>query len=227
MADFKNTDAMKDLTGFFKPGQRTAIYNACQSERDKLLIRLLWKSGRRIGEILALKVEDIDFENGNILWHIEKKCKKLRAEDGQFITWFDKKGKKHYKTQRIDLKRLKPQDKRTLKELEIYVNKNWLLPKDYVFEGAKENTPITRQRAFQIVRDAAEDAGLGYIGIKKPHPHHFRHSFAVDIAKRLKSPGDLRKLQMAMEHTNLDMTQNYLQFGQTELRELMENDDDS
>lgn len=36
---------------------------------------------------------------------------------------------------------------------------------------------ITRQRAFQIIRDRAKEAGI----IKKVHPHSFRHSYAVNL----------------------------------------------
>jgi len=45
---------MQDLQGFFRPGQRKALYNSVESLRDKLLIRLLWKSGRRVSGRLSI-----------------------------------------------------------------------------------------------------------------------------------------------------------------------------
>jgi len=40
--------------------QVKALLDACSNERDRLLIRLLYESAARIGEILALWVEDVD-----------------------------------------------------------------------------------------------------------------------------------------------------------------------
>lgn len=200
MAEDKQSQVMKDLQGFFRQGQREAIYNSCKTDRDKLLVRLLWKTGRRITEVLLLKASEVDFENANILWHIEKKKK-------EHLKW-------------------KPIDKNTLLELKQYIQKENIQPEEYIFQSSyKEDKPITRQRAFQIIRIAAEDSGVFFVGIKKPHPHHFRHSFAVDKAKILKSPADIRKLQMIMEHSNLNMTEQYLQFSDQDLRTLIDEED--
>lgn len=197
MAKDYQYEIMKDLQGFFLPGQREAIYNSCVNPRDKMLIRLLWKTGRRITEILMLKVKEIDFENANILWHIIKKKKKT-------LKW-------------------KPVDKRTLVMLFRYINWAKLSPEDYVFKSSHNpDKAISRQWAFQIVQNAAKRAGIHYVGSKKPHPHHFRHTFAIEMAKKLKNPADVRKLQLIMEHANMGMTEQYLQFGDEDLRELIE-----
>lgn len=192
---------MKDLQGYFKKGERRAIYNTCETLRDKVLVRLLWKTGRRIGEILQLKVADINFEDRNILWNIEKKKKK-------------------------DFKRLKPIDDFTLRLLRYYIKEEQLRPFDCVLYGMNPQTPISRQRAFQIVRRTCQKAGIYNVGNKKPHPHHFRHSFAIDIVKRARNASDIRKLQMLLEHTSLSTTENYLQFASEDLRELIEEDAD-
>jgi len=198
-------EIMRDLQGFFKPGERKLIYNSCQSLRDKVLIRILWKSGRRISEILKVKVRDINFENKGIVWHIDKKTKKI---DG--------------KKTKYDLVRWKPIDEFTIKLILFYIKRMELQKDDYLFQSPfKNKNHITRQRAYQIIRKACEKAGIYYIGNKKPHPHHFRHTFAIDMAKKLKSPADLRKLQMFMEHSNLGITEQYLQFNDLELRELL------
>ena len=193
---YQNAAIMSDLQGFFRAGQREAIYNSCVLPRDKLLIRLLWKTGRRIGEILKLKVEEIDLANQNILWHIEKKKR--------------------------DFQKWKPVDPITIRLLKEFIEQAQLLPEDYIFSNPYTYSPLTRQRAFQIVRKAAEKAGVFKVGVKKPHPHHFRHSFAIDKAKKLSSPADMRKLQQYMEHTNMGMTEQYLQFGDEDQRSLVE-----
>jgi len=206
-------DAMKDIQGFFRDGERELIYNRCVSQRDKVLIRLLWKTGRRIGEILAVKVNEIDFENYNILWHIEKKKQKVGTNPETNRPIFKKR----------DLVVWKPIDKKTIDLIIDYITEESLMPESHLFSSPfMPERPITRQRAFQIVRELCKKAGIIWVGTKHPHPHHFRHSFAAEISKKLKSPSDIRKLQMIMEHSNVSTTENYLQFGNEELRELIE-----
>lgn len=212
MVESNQYEIMRDLSGYFKPGQRKAIYNSCESWRDKALIRLLWISGRRISEILMVKIPDIDWERSSILWHIEKKSQK-------------KNGVRFKK----DLRKWKPIDKFTKDVLEYYIQEYGLNIEGYLFPSMfSYGKPITRQRAFQIVRRVCEKAGVNLVGEKQPHPHHFRHSRAIDLAKGFKSPADLRKLQMVLEHANLGITEQYLQFSDSELREFsdtIDNDD--
>ena len=217
-------EIMRDLSGYFKPGQRKALYNAADSLRDKVLIRLLWVSTRRIGEILTLKVSDINFEDGLILWHIEKKTAFLKDLEGKRIIKEDGKPEKVKK----DLTKLKPCDDFTLRLLQYYIQQYNFVNTDYLFPSSfKENLkPITRQRAFQIVRRLGKKAGVEIVGEKKIHPHHFRHTRAIDFAKRMKTPADLRKLQMVLEHESIGMTEQYLQFGDVELQEMMEEVED-
>jgi integrase len=186
-------EVMRDLQGYFKSGERKSLYNSCDSLRDKVLIRLLWKTGRRVGEILMLKVGDINFEDRHILWTIEKK-KKLT-------------------------KRIKPIDEFTLKLLKFYIGQNDLKPFDLVI-------PISRQRVFQIVRRLGSKSDVNYVGNKRIHPHHFRHTFAIDMVKRSSSAADIRKVQQLLEHSNLNTTESYLQFGSEDLREMIEQEDD-
>ena len=194
-------DVMTDLRGFMTVEERKKMYNACDMWRDKVLIRLLWKSGRRITEILSLRVEDIDFENKKILWNILKKKKPL--------------------------KRWKEIDDYTIELLYNYTIKTGQYGRSCLLfqtvEGDKEK-PISRQRAFQIVRRIGKKVGITHVGEKKLHPHHFRHSFAVDLARRLKTPADVRKLQKVMEHSSLAITEQYLQFGDEGVRDLLDDD---
>lgn len=198
MDNNNNIEVMKDVEGFFRTNERTYIYNACDSYRDRVLIRLLWKSGRRITEILQVKVKDIDFEKGNVLFIILKKKK-------AFKKW-------------------KPLDKFTLTLLEKYIGLANLKPDHYLLHGGNPNKYISRQRAFQIVRRLCKKVGILSVGNKKPHPHHFRHSYCIDLAKRSKSPADIRNVQKFMEHSSLGITEKYLQFDDSDLRKLIEED---
>ncbi len=196
MKQHSHIEVMKDLSGYFKPGEREKIYNNCESWRDRVLIRLLWKSGRRITEILQIKVKDINFQDRNILWVIIKK-------------------KKHFK-------KWKPMDSFTLDLLQAYIQESGLQADHYLLHAGYPQRHITRQRAFQIVRRLCKKVGILKVGDKPPHPHHFRHSFAIDAAKRSKSAADIRKVQLLLEHSTLAMTEQYLQFGDEDLRTLIE-----
>jgi len=191
-----NQAVMKDLAGYLTQEQIRKIYHACSLLRDQTLIRVLWKSGRRISEVLQLQVRDISFEEKRILWNILKKGRPYRV-------W-------------------KPIDTKTLELLAYYVTKAELSDREHLFHTGYPEKPMTRQRAFQIVRKACKVAGIDTVGDSKPHPHHFRHSFAIDMAKKLKSPADVSKLQKYMEHSNLGATQVYLQFNDSEMGELLE-----
>jgi len=198
MKQESNIEVMKDLTGFFGPEDRKNIYNSCDTWRDRVLIRLLWKSGRRISEILQVKVKDVDLNNGNVLFIILKKKK-------PFKKW-------------------KPLDKFTLTLLQKYIELSGLKSEHYLLHGGQPNKYISRQRAFQIVRRLCKKAGIEKVGNTKPHPHHFRHSYAIDLARRSKSPADIRQVQKFMEHSTLGITEKYLQFGDSDLRNLIEED---
>lgn len=189
-------EVMRDLRGFLTDEQRSLILGACSNDRDRLLITLLWKSGRRISEILMLKRDHIDENEATIFYPILKK-KRFRVVP-------------------------KPVDKKTYILILKFIMNEKIKKGEYVFKGRWTNTHLSRQRAFQIVRKLCDEVGIKFVGEKKPHPHHFRHSRAIDLSKRIKSGADLRKLQMFMEHSNLAMTEKYLQFADEDLRSLIE-----
>lgn len=53
----------------FNEGEIAALVAACGSERDRLILLMLASTGLRISELLALRVEDIDWQRGMVLIH--------------------------------------------------------------------------------------------------------------------------------------------------------------
>lgn len=49
------------------------------------------------------------------------------------------------------------------------------------------------------------------------HPHMFRHSYAIHLVR---SGMDLRRVQLLLGHSNLNVTQIYLQFKDDDIREV-------
>ncbi|MBA7607864.1 Tyrosine recombinase XerD [subsurface metagenome] len=79
-------------------------------------------------------------------------------------------------------------------------------------QGIGTNTrffPITRQRAWQIIKLAAQRAGID----KRTYPHLFRHSYAIEF---LKQTGHPQALMTLLGHSSPAMTLRYLRLLQVE-----------
>jgi integrase len=194
---------MKDLKGYFTLEDIYNIGEQIELLRDQVLFRLLILTGRRVGEVLNLKVKDLMYKDGKpmILWSIEKK--KLNKE---YLV-------------------LKPIDEETIDLTKQYIELEELDKEDWLFPSPKNHKKhLTRYRVFQLTREYCKMAGIERVGEKKPHPHHFRHSFAIRFTRMSKNPADIRKLQMMLEHSSLGVTEQYLQFTQEDTRDLLERD---
>ncbi|MBU1067402.1 site-specific integrase [Patescibacteria group bacterium] len=193
--------AMKDLRGYFSAAQVEAMIAGCDNLRDRLLIRLLWRTGMRISElvrpgndrspVLGLRVTDILWQdNALIIRHAKRKGNPPR---------------------RIDI------DQGTLGMIREYLGKR----------GGNSEFVINlgRQMAYLVVRQAAERIGITEVGDplvsqrRHPHPHHLRHSLAVHSVRVTKGNyGDLIRLQSQLGHASLSTTASYVQFSDEEQR---------
>ena len=108
------------------------LENAATCLRDRLLIRLLARLGCRISEALALKVEDIDFEQGTVtIQHLKSRikvsCPKCGARLGQSHTFCPGCGVKVEKavTKEQERRRVRtlPLDAATLGMLKKYIRR--------------------------------------------------------------------------------------------------------
>ena len=133
--------------------------------RDRLLIRLLFHLGCRVSEALALKVEDVDFARGTVTIQRLKSrfrlsCTRCGARLGRSHTFCPECGEKVEEAlvQQQERRRLRtlPIDEDTLKRLAEYIRRGGLVCQ----EGQMLIFGINRHRAWQIVRDCAEAAGL-------------------------------------------------------------------
>lgn len=196
MADFASV-TMKDPRGYLKVEQVEKLLDTVQNLRDRLILQIMYRCGRRVSEVLLLTKDDILWDDRKIIFTILKRKRPI--------------------------KELKPVDSGTMKLLDLYVNGNITLRG--IRKGMSENRlfPVTRQYVFKMIRKVGEDAGITMVGLKKLHPHHLRHSFAVhQVRGNIKTAGDLRKLQMYMGHANISTTAHYLQFSPEELRDVVD-----
>jgi len=60
---FQLLDNMKDLRNYLKPDEVERMLDKADKFRDYLIIRLLWKTGMRVSELVNMEVNWIDFDD--------------------------------------------------------------------------------------------------------------------------------------------------------------------
>jgi integrase/recombinase XerD len=163
-----------------------------QAMRDKALLELLYATGARVSEAVALNVDDILGENG--------------AAD--FVRLFGKGNKQRivpvgsFARAAIDtyLVRARP----------VFSARGIATPA--LFLGARGQR-VSRQNAWLIIRAAADRAKLGL----EISPHTFRHSFATHL---LAGGADVRVVQELLGHSSVATTQIYTLVTADTLRDM-------
>ena len=188
---------IRDLKGYLLPEQVKRLIAVAKTLRDVLLILIPWHTGIRVGELIRIRVSDIDFENRAILIKVQK----MRKRDGKAL----------------ERRRVVPIDRGTLGMIKEYLEwrKQFPYKGDLLF-------PITRQRVDQIYWQLGRRAGINEIGDpavsqhRKFHPHHLRHSFAIHCIKRGMS---IERLQKILGYQSPITTSVYLQYSVADLHE--------
>ena len=188
---------IRDLRAYLEPEQVARLIAAVTNPRDALLVRIPWRSGIRVSELIGIRVPDIDFDNRAIVIKVQK----MRKRDGKTI----------------ERRRVVPIDQGTLDMVKEYLERRKQFPYkgDLLF-------PITRQRVDQIFWKLGRRAGIKEIGDpavsqhRKLHPHHLRHSFAIHCVKRGMT---IERLQKILGHSSPTTTSVYLQYSLKDLHE--------
>jgi len=188
---------IRDLKGYLLPEQVKRLIAIAKTLRDILIVLIPWRTGIRVGELVGIRVPDIDFEARAILIRIQKQ----RKRNGKVI----------------ERRRAVPIDQGTLDKIKEYLEwrKQFPYKGDLLF-------PITRQRVNQIYWQLAKRAGIKEIGDpavskhRKLHPHVLRHSFAIHCIKHGMS---IEKLQKILGHQSPTTTSVYLQYSVADLHE--------
>src|SRR4051794_20486834 len=189
------------------PAEVQAVIDAVTSERDRLLLRVLWATGARISEVLALRPMDVQRD------HLVLANRKNPSQP----------------VKRVFL----PAGQADLPgALLIWANEHGLASRAPLFFSRKRGPDgglqaISRVQAWTIVKAASELAGVrvlalrasqhGAVGEPAPvHPHLFRHARVRQIVRVTLS---LPLAQKQAGWSRLQMT--YLTLGDDEARELM------
>jgi len=205
------------------------LENAAQYLRDRLLIRLLFHLGCRISEALALEVKHIDFTAGTVtIEHLKARtklsCPKCGTRLGKGHAFCPQCGAKVKgavaKEQEHRRMRTLPLERGTLEILKDYIKRG-----GPVKQGGKILLfGINRHRAWQIIKECADKAGLPNLinpetgKVHSVSPHRLRDAFAVHAMKRDDSGDGLRLLQEHLGHVSFNTTAKYRKVAGEELK---------
>lgn len=90
------------------------------------------------------------------------------------------------------------------KDLEDYINRNKLVEGEYLFKSRKgTNIPITRQRAWQIIKELSDEVKVSYV----VGCHSLRKYFAREYYEQT---GDLIGLKEMLNHSSETVTLRYI-----------------
>jgi len=218
------------MKAYVEPEEVALMEEAATNLRDRLLIRLLFRLGCRISEALALKVEDVDFIQHTVtIQHLKSRlklsCPKCGARLGRSHAFCPRCGVKVEEViaQEQEHRRMRtlPIDDDTLGMLRDYILRGGPVPQ----KGRMFLFGINRHRAWQVVRECAERAGLPQLvnpETGKVHgvsPHRLRDAFAVHAVKLDDSGDGLRLLQEHLGHASFNTTAKYRKVSGKEHRQ--------
>jgi len=138
---------------YLKLPELKALMDATRRPRDRLIIRLMYETGMRLGEVAVLRVGDIDFALGEISiehakWH----------EEGRKVPLVNES---------------------TLAMLSEYIGMR-MKQKDGPLFVSNLHCPLTRRGIAHMIRKCGIAGG---VDIDKCHPHVLRHTHAVYALK--------------------------------------------
>jgi len=143
--------------------------------RNTLIVLLAYRHGLRISEVTDLRKSDLDLQTARI------NCRRLKGSQ----------------------QNIHPVEGDELRLIKRWLRKHPTPNSDYLFVSER-GTPITRQAAWRILKEAGEKAGLS-IAV---HPHMLKHSCGYYLADK---GCDTRLIQEYLGHKNIQNTVRYTQ----------------
>ena len=174
--------------------------------RDRAILEVLFSTGVRVSELVALNRDQINLERGE--FSVLGKGGKARVVflSDSAVEWLDKYLRTRFDQAEplfVSLK-LKVKSEKKINDAKEENKKE---------KPKKEESRLTTRQVQRIVQDAAKKAGL----VKQVTPHVLRHSYATDL---LRAGADLRSVQSLLGHSSVTTTQVYTHITDKHLREI-------
>lgn len=186
------------LQQYFVVGPARPVETMCQGDQQKMVhylysdmdtyklgVVICLNLGLRLGEICALKWEDIDFRNKTL--HVCRTVQRLKADQD------------HKKTKLVEGT---PKTACSMREIPlpdylVNILKKFCGQGIYVIKGDSPMDPRTYQNKFQFyLREA---------GVKSTHFHTLRHTFATNC---INNGADAKSVSELLGHANVNVTLN-------------------
>ena len=158
--------------------------------RDRAILEVLYSTGIRVSELVALNMDDIDFL-GEVV-HVRGKGKKERIAP---ISSSALQTIQHY----MEFRNKRSQNNENFDIRVLFVNKH----------GRRLSTRSVRRKMDKYLKIAGLDPNIS--------PHTLRHSFATHM---LNNGADLRSVQELLGHQSLSTTQVYTHLTTSKLKEV-------
>jgi len=166
--------------------------------RDKAMLELLYATGLRVSELIALKLEDLDLRSGIVY------CRN-----------YEHIAQEHESADMIHLGRRIPFGQSASRALKNYLERSrsallGLNESDYLFVNCS-GAPMSRQGFWKLLKSYAAEARIE----KDITPQTLRHSFALHLVG---NGADLKSVQEMLGHTGNAATQMYASMGTNHIR---------
>jgi integrase/recombinase XerC len=158
--------------------------------RDRAILEVLYSTGLRVSELVALNMDDIDFL-GEVL-HVRGKGKKERIAP---ISSSALQTIQHY----MEFRNKRSQNNENFDTKVLFVNKH----------GRRLSTRSVRRKMDKYLKISGLDPNIS--------PHTLRHSFATHM---LNNGADLRSVQELLGHQSLSTTQVYTHLTTGKLKQV-------
>lgn len=141
--------------------------------RNKLMVLVAYRHGLRISELVDLRLSDIDIQSGRLA------CRRLKGSTDN----------------------VHPLEGDELRMIKRWLRNRTAHNSDFLFISER-GTPMTRQAAWRIFKEAGEKADLDI----QVHPHMLKHSCGYYLADK---GCDTRLIQEYLGHKNIQNTVRY------------------
>ena len=163
-----------------------------EAKRDRAMLELLYATGRRVSELVALSLESIELLNNLATVRCVGKAGKERVIPIH---------EQAVHALRIYLQDARPEMAYSKRERGLFIN--------------RRGERLTRQGFWLILKNYARMAGIP----SDVTPHTLRHSFATHM---LRGGAPLRSVQELLGHANISTTQIYTQLTDEHVRRVYE-----
>jgi integrase/recombinase XerD len=189
----------KKLPAVLSKDEVEKMIAAAQSNRDRLIVELLYGAGLRVSELVGLDVKDINLSQSYV------RC--LGKGSKERIVPIGRQALQCLQEYMKELKDAAPAADSSTRARSLTQVKHVVRP---LFRDRAGNR-LSRLVVWQVVKRLAKNAGVE----KTLSPHTLRHSFATHL---IENGADLRSVQELLGHANIVTTQLYTHVSRGHLR---------